>query len=90
METYSFVFSFTTMEGLFNDLKHFSENFDPSALYRTNELYSEGNRKVVSKISLESSPENEVVEAEFFRRKSYFIKKTIELNKGVWSPEKTQ
>ena len=57
MDADSFVFSFSPIRGLLEELKSFSEDLDLSEVYPSLELYSEHNMNVVEKMRLQSSPE---------------------------------
>ena len=69
----SFNFSIKPIKSLIEDLKQFKEYFDFSDLDPTREIYSEGNKKVIGKIKLETAPEIDLDEAVFLRIKSYSL-----------------
>ena len=73
LDTDSFIFSFKPIKSLIEDLKHFKEDFDFSDLDPSHELYSEGNKKVIGKMKLETAPELDLDEAVFLRSKSYSL-----------------
>ena len=71
LDTDSFIFSFKPIKSLFEDLKHFKEDFDFSELDPSHELYSEANKKVIGKMKLETAPELDLDETVFLRTKCY-------------------
>ena len=73
LDTDAFIFSFKTIKSLFEDLKHFKEDFDFSDLDPSHELYSEINKKVIGKMKLETLPELDLDGAVFLRSKSYSL-----------------
>ena len=54
LDTDSFIFSFKPIKSLIEDLKYFKEDFNFSDLDPSHELYSEANKKVISKMKLET------------------------------------
>ena len=73
IDTHSFIFSFKPVKGSIEDLKHFKEDFDLADLDPSYELYSEDNKKVVGKMTLETAPELDLDETIFLRSKSCSI-----------------
>ena len=80
---------FIPIEGLFNDLKHLSQDSDVSQIGAKHELDSEDNEKRIRKKNFKSSTENELDEAPFLKSRCYIVQKrskSIEPNhKGVQS-----
>ena len=73
LDTDSFIISFKPVTSLIEDLKYFKEEFDFSDLDPYHELYSENIKKVIGKVKLETSPELDLDEAVFLRRKSFSL-----------------
>ena len=55
LDTNSFIFSFTPLNSLIEDLKHVKEDFDFSGLDPSHEVYSENKRKVIGKIKCKNT-----------------------------------
>ena len=73
LDTDSFIFSFTAIKSLIEDLKYFEEDFNFSDLDPSHELYSEDTKKVIGKMKLETLPELDLEEAVIIRSKSYSL-----------------
>ena len=73
LDTDSFIFSVKPIKSLIEDLKHFKEDFDFSDIDPSHELYSEGNKKVIGKMKLETAPEIDLYEAVFLRSKHFSL-----------------
>ena len=70
-DTDSFIFSFKPIKSLSEGLKFFKEDLGFTDLDPSHELYSEDNKKVISKMKLETAPELYFDEAVFLRSKSF-------------------
>ena len=73
----SFVFLFTTIQGLFIDTKHFGKDLDLNQIDPTHELCSENTKRAIVKMKLESYPGIELDEAVILSSKSYNTKKPL-------------
>ena len=80
MDTDSWVFSLTSIKGLINNLKHFSEGLDLGEKDPTYELYLKGARTAIRKMKPDSSPDNELDEKVYFKCTPLYDEKLIEFS----------
>ena len=66
LDTDSFLFSFKPIKNLTGVSNYFKKDFVFSDLDPSNELYSKDNKKVISKLKLETAPDIDLDEAVFW------------------------